>query len=220
MKIKETRDRIVLTWDNTSKQDIDDVIKQYYIYIRKGWWPAGTYTYQMAAGKYGNMPKRFFQNNDELHLMDFLSTELLSSNTCMEEYIQILTEWGFSPCLSTRGIGKKAFYRFHVDRARNFWADHKNAYYAMIHAIKLWMKAGRPLFEPLDTGAAPSEEKVIIKPLRLTRISAKFATALSAYFAKTLSGKCLDNKYEQHFVARSVIKFINDNLNTKAGVWK
>jgi hypothetical protein len=157
MKIKENRDNVLITWDSKSKEDIDKAIEQYYIYIRKGWWPRGAYSNSLTNSQYGTMPRSFFKNYNQVDFVDYLSSEL-AIHTPLDELICMLTDWGFSPCLSTRGIGKKAYYRFHVDRARNFWADHKNAYTAAVNAIKLWKKAGRPLFEPLDTGNAPSEE--------------------------------------------------------------
>lgn len=218
MKIKETRDYVLITWDSKSKEDIDKAIEQYYIYIRKGWWPRGAYIHNITNDQYGTMPRSFFRNYDQVDFEDLLSP--LNDNATLDEYIHVLTDWGFSPCLSTRGIGKKTFYRFHVDRARNFWADHKNAYTAAVNAIKLWKKAGRPLFEPLDTGAEPAKEKVIIKLLHLTSISPKFARKLVDHFHEKLSSMCLDNKNERLAVARSVIKFINNNLKDGAGIWK
>lgn len=219
MKIKETRDSIILTWDADSKKDVDAAINQYYIYIRKGWWPKGEYSHQLTDSSLGTMPRSFFCNYNEIHLADWLSNLLSDSGTNLDEYIHILADWGFSPCLSTRGIGKKAFFRFHVDRARNFWADHRNAHTAAVNAIKLWKRAGRPLFEPLDTGAAPSEEKVVTKLLRLTNISPNFAHKLVGHFHEKLSSKCLDNRNDRLVVARSVIKFINKNIRC-AGNWK
>jgi hypothetical protein len=220
MDVSETRDSVILTWNRDSKEDVDEAIKQYSIYLRKGWWPEGNSCYAMTDACEGTIPRSYFRASAELHMGDYLSGELKSGNTSLEEWIHLLVMWGFSPCLSTRGIGKKVFFRFHVDRARNFWADHKNAQTAAINALKLWKKAGRPLFEPLDTGAAPSEEKVVTKTLRLTSISPNFTPALVAHLHEKHSGKCLDNEKERKEVARSVIKFINGNLKTRAGVWK
>ena len=221
MKIKETRDSIILTWDMDSKKDVDAAINQYYIYIRKGWWPKEGYSHQLTDSFLGTMPRSFFRNYNEIHLIDWLPSMLTfsDSGTNLDEYIHILADWGFSPCLSTRRIGKKAFFRFHVDRARNFWADHKDAHTAATNAIKLWKRAGRPLFEPLDTGAAPSEEKVVTKLLHLTSISPNFVHALVGYLGNKHSSKCLDNRNDRLVVARSVIKFINKNIRC-AGNWK
>ena len=223
MKIKETRDSVILTWDRDSKKDVAAAIYQYYIYIRKGWYPRGPYLHQITNDQYGTMPKSFFRNYEQIDFVDLLSPPL--QRLTLDDYIHMLTDWGFNPCLSTRGIGKKAFFRFHVDRARNFWADHKNALTAAVNAIKLWKRAGRPLFEPLDTGDAPSEEappQVIVarRLARLIRISPNFASALVAHLHEKLSSKCLDNEEERITVARSVIKFINNNLKSRAGVWK
>jgi hypothetical protein len=55
---------------------------------------------------------------------------------------------------------------------------------------------------------------------KLTRIAPNFDTALVAHFREELSSMCLDNDEERLNVARSVIKFSNNNLKTRAGVWK
>jgi hypothetical protein len=67
---------------------------------------------------------------------------------------------------------------------------------------------------------APPQVIVARRLARLTRISPNFAPALVAHLREKLSSKCLDNEEERITVARSVIKFINNNLKSRAGVWK
>ena len=212
MKIKESKYSIHLTWDKTSKKDIADAMEQYYIYIRKFWWP-GTMVWSLSDYQLGTMPKSFFQREDELYLEDLLPS-MLNESLTLDEIIHQLADQGFSPCISTRGIGKKAFFRFHVDRARNYWADHKNIYTAAINALKLWKRAGRPIFPPLDTGEPPSEEAPPRK-LRLIKLGPVYVKLVNAYLRHQHNGSCIDVASERNSVAKGVVAFINKHLEKR-----
>ncbi len=60
----------------------------------------------------------------------------------MSETLALLARQGCYPCISRRG---EFVWRAHVNATGNFWADANTPYKALVEAVQLWRKAGKPM---------------------------------------------------------------------------
>lgn len=87
--------------------------------------------------------KKFTKHNSVAFMHDIFEAVLGVRE--LSSIMDMLRHLGLSPSIYTRGTGKNAVFRFHVDAGKNFWEDHKVADEAAARAVEAWAKAGRPL---------------------------------------------------------------------------
>ena len=70
--------------------------------------------------------------------------------------LQSLSDQGCFPCISKRG---KRLWRAHVNSAGNYWHDDTTPLKALRGAVRLWVKAGKPMDGMAAIAAAEARGK-------------------------------------------------------------